>query len=274
MPVATVNQQQLYYEIHGSGEPVILLHGLGSSCQDWSSQTKVLQSNYQVIAVDLRGHGQSSKPSGPYTIKALAQDIECFLDTLGIQQCHIIGISMGGMIAFQLAVDHPDRLWSFTAINSGPHLVVDSWKMHVLIKQRLLVTQLFGMRATGWLIMRKLFPKPQQQALRQSGIEKWAKNNKAAYLSAFKALINWSVEALLNNIKCPVLILASDHDYTPISMKAAYCQQIPNATLVVIENSGHASPLDQPEQVNQALLHFLKQHQHLSTHKKDALAGA
>ncbi|MDE1461985.1 alpha/beta fold hydrolase [Spartinivicinus poritis] len=260
MPFITVNQQQLYYEIQGSGEPVILLHGLGSSSQDWSYQVPALQNDYQVITLDLRGHGQSSKPPGPYSIKMLADDVSCLAKQFGFHQYHLIGISMGGMIAFQLAVDQPQQILSLSIINSGPHLIAHSWKIRCLIYQRLLITQLLGMRITGKLIMRKLFPKPEQHRLRQQGVEKWATNDKAAYVNAFKALINWSVQIPLDNIKCPCLILTGDRDYTPISYKADYCQQLTNAKLVVVEDSGHASPLDQPAQVNQALLNFLNQY--------------
>ncbi|WP_163832830.1 alpha/beta fold hydrolase [Spartinivicinus ruber] len=255
----TTHQLQLYYEIQGSGEPVLLIHGLGSSCQDWSHQVQALQQVYQVITVDLRGHGQSDKPAGPYSIKMLAEDVSRLMQQLNITQYHLVGISMGGMIGFQLVTDYPHQVLSLTIINSGPFLLADSWKIRCLIQQRLLITQLFGMHITGWFIMRKLFPKPEQYALRQHGVEKWAKNDKAAYISAFKALINWSVNTPLAEIKCPCLILTGDRDYTSVSYKAAYCKQLPDAKLEVIKDSGHASPLDQPEHVNQALLTFLSQ---------------
>ncbi|MCX4028527.1 alpha/beta hydrolase [Endozoicomonas sp. SM1973] len=270
MPFITANQQRLYYEMQGSGEPVLLLHGLGSSSQDWPHQVSALQSDFQVITLDLRGHGQSSKPPGPYSIKMLADDVRCFAKQLGLHQYHLIGISMGGMIAFQLAVDQPPQVLSLSIINSGPHLIARSWKIRCLIYQRLLITQLLGMRITGKFIMQKLFPKPEQHALRQQGVEKWAANDKAAYVNAFKAIINWSVAVPLNNIKCPCLILTGDRDYTPISYKADYCQQLANAKLVVIEDSGHASPLDQPAQVNQALLDFLDQYDATRNYKSTA----
>src|SRR5580693_1022702 len=118
MPTARVNGIEVYYEQAGEGPPVLLLHGLGSSTRDWEYQTPELARAYRVIAVDVRGHGRSSRPPGPYSVSQFAEDAVALLRSLDAAPAHVIGLSMGGMIAFQMAVDHPEAVRSLAIINS------------------------------------------------------------------------------------------------------------------------------------------------------------
>ncbi|EPN44160.1 alpha/beta fold family hydrolase, partial [Pseudomonas syringae pv. actinidiae ICMP 18807] len=102
-----------------------------------------------------------------------------------------------------------------------------------------------------------LFPKPEQAELRRKMAERWGRNDKRAYLASFDAIVGWGVENRLGRITCPTLIVAAEHDYTPVSLKEAYVKSLPNAQLVVINDSRHATPLDQPEQFNRTLLEFI-----------------
>ena len=102
MPMLQANGIDLNYEIIGQGPPLLFIHGLGSSGQDWEQQVAFFSKNYNVIIVDVRGHGASAKPPGPYSIQLFADDISSFIRTMDISPVHVVGISMGGMIAFQL----------------------------------------------------------------------------------------------------------------------------------------------------------------------------
>ena len=88
--------------------------------------------------------------------------------------------------------------------------------------------------------------------------ERWAKNDKRAYLASFDAIVGWGVQEQLSKISCPTLVISADHDYTPVAQKEIYVKLLPDARLVVIEDSRHATPLDQPEVFNATLLEFLK----------------
>src|SRR5690349_17167122 len=103
MPFAKVNNVQLYYELDGDdSKPVVLfLHGLGSSVRDWEYQVTHFAQNYRVLLIDMRGHGRSEKPAGPYSMRQWAADVVALLDHLKIDKAHVVGLSMGGMIAFQ-----------------------------------------------------------------------------------------------------------------------------------------------------------------------------
>lgn len=257
MPTFHTNGIDLYYETAGQGEPVLLLHGLGSCVEDWALQMPALAQRYRVIVADMRGHGRSDKPRGPYTVTMMAADVLGLLDGLGIKSTHIIGLSMGGMIAFQLAVDHPDRVRSMVIVNSGPALVAQTPGEKLKIQQRLLLAQLFGPARTGRFLSRRLFPKPDQEYMRAQLIERWAKNDKDAYLAAMRALIGWSVLDRVGFIRCPVMVIAGDRDYTPLEVKRKYVALIPSARLEVIEDSGHATPIDQTDKFNACVLDFI-----------------
>jgi 3-oxoadipate enol-lactonase len=251
------NGVSLWVETQGEGSPVVLLHGLGSSGVDYEHVAPGLARRHRVIVPDVRGHGRSDKPAGPYSIPMFAADIEAALDLLGVKAAHVAGLSMGGMIAFQMAVDRPDLVRSLTIINSGPALVPTTLQQKWPLWVRLFILGVFGSRAWARVLAAKLFPKPEQEAQRRQVIDRFGSNPKAAYLAATRALIGWSVLDRVKEIACPVLVLGSDHDYSTTEAKRAYVALLRDARLVEIRDSGHAAPSDQPEQVLAAMESFL-----------------
>lgn len=247
----------LVYTEAGSGEPVLLLHGLGSRSADWQLQIPFLANTYRVIAPDLRGHGASPKPRGPYSVAMMTADVMALLEKLNVGPVHIIGLSMGGMIAFQMAVTNPEFVRSLVIVNSSPELIAHSIRDRFRIMQRLTLAQLTQPAQTGKLLSQRLFPKPEQEPLRERFVAEWAENDKDAYLAAMKALIGWSVLDQVGDIACPVLVISGDRDYTPVEYKRAYVAKIPGARLVTIEDSGHATPIDQAETFNRIVVDFL-----------------
>ena len=108
MPKIEVGDVELYYEIHGEGPPVVLIHGLAGDCSAWAPQIKVLENDYRVIALDNRGAGRSSSPDYPYTTRHFADDTVGLMDALEIAEpAHVIGRSMGGAIAQEMAINYP-----------------------------------------------------------------------------------------------------------------------------------------------------------------------
>ncbi|CUS05350.2 Alpha/beta hydrolase family protein [Candidatus Promineifilum breve] len=257
MTTARVNGIALHYQEAGTGEPLLLLHGLGSRSDDWEMQLPAFAGRYRVIAPDLRGHGRSAKPPGPYSVPMMAADVLGLLDHLNVTAAHVVGLSMGGMIAFQLAVDCPARVRSLTIVNSGPALVARTVGEWLRVQQRLLLARFSGPTRTGHFLSRRLFPKPEQEALRAQFIERWSANDPAAYLASLRALVGWSVLERVGEITCPVLVISGDRDYTPVETKRAYTALIPRARLVIVEDSGHATPIDQAERFNASVLEFL-----------------
>lgn len=262
MPYETVNTTSLFYELSGkeSGETVLFLHGLGSSTKDWEEQVTAFASEYRVLTIDMRGHGQSDKPSEPYSMTLFASDVRELLNQLGIEKVHLVGLSMGGMIAFQLAVDSQEYLQSMTIINSGPAVLIKTFKDKLGVWLRFLIVRFMGMRKMGETLSPRLFVEPEQEALRQTFVERWAQNDPKAYMNAMRAIVGWDVENQIHAINCPTLIIASDQDYTPVSEKESYIKKMPDATLHIIENAHHAVPVERPEIVNEVIMKFIKSH--------------
>lgn len=247
----------LHYEEYGHGAPLLLVHGLGSSTLDWEKQIPVLSVHYRLIVVDVRGHGRSDKPRGPYSIEGFSADLIALIDHLDLGPVHLVGWSMGGMIAFQLAVDEPGRVKSLCIVNSAPQVKIrtpdDCWQWF----KRWSLMRILSLATIGKALGAKLFPKPEQADLRFEMARRWAKNDKHAYLASFDAVVGWGVQERLSQIACPTLVICADHDYTPVALKEAYVKLLPDARLVVFTDSRHATPLDQPERFNQTLLDFL-----------------
>lgn len=250
----------LYYEIAGEGQPVLFIHGLGSSCRDWEDQVSHFSKNYQVVSFDVRGHGKSGKPPGPYSIRLFADDTVALIKSLDLSPVHVVGISMGGMISFQLAIDHPQLLKSMTIVNSGPEMIARSFKEKLAILQRSLIFRLLSMQKIGEILAPRLFPNTDQEELRLKMIKRWAENDKRAYMDSFKALVGWSVTEYIENIEFPTLVIAADEDYSPVSLKEEYVAKMKDAQLVVINNSHHGTPMDQPVEFNKTLAAFLSKH--------------
>src|SRR5512135_1060782 len=106
MATLRANGINLYYEVTGEGQPLVFIHGLGSSTRDWESQTPEFAKSYKVITFDLRGHGQSDKPVGLDSVPQYADDLAALLKALDVPAAHIVGISLGGGVAFQFAVSY------------------------------------------------------------------------------------------------------------------------------------------------------------------------
>jgi len=119
--VVHVNNLELYYEEHGAGEPLVLLHGFGGSSQNWHPFVADLSERYRLIVVDLRGHGYSTNPENTFTHRDAARDVFLLLDALGIDRFSAMGMSTGGMTLLHMATSQPDRIDSMVLISATSH---------------------------------------------------------------------------------------------------------------------------------------------------------
>ena len=259
MAIVRLRDLEMHYEITAPerGNPVLCIHGLGSSTDDWKPQIAALSRHHTVITYDVRGHGQSGKPRGRYSVKLFAEDAASLIKHLEPGPVHVLGISMGGMLAFQLAVDFPELVRSLVIVNSGPEMVLRTWKQRVAIYQRFVIVRMMGMKKMGQVLASALLPKPEHTTERATFVERWARNDPGAYLRSLRALIGWSVSDRLTTIRCPTLIVSADQDYTPVSYKEYYTKLIPGATLAVVEDSRHMLPVERPDEFNRVVMAFL-----------------
>jgi len=268
MPLISVHDIQLYYELHKGDaginadatdkDALLFIHGLGSSTLDWQLQVEAFKSNYTVITIDVRGHGQTSKPAGPYSIRQFTDDIARMLSLLNISPVHIVGLSMGGMIATQMALDHAHLVKSITVINAPPDMRPRRLKDRLTILQRKILMRLFGMKKVGSVLAKRLFPNPSHEKTRQDFAARWARNDINAYRASLNAILCWCVTDRLNELTTPLLVMVASEDYTPVESKEVFLTHVPQAKLVIIQGSHHAIPVEFPTQFNAALTHFLE----------------
>jgi 3-oxoadipate enol-lactonase len=129
MPYVKVNDIQMYYEIHGDGEPLLLIVGLGTDISEWEGIIHWLAQTYKVLAFDNRGAGRTDKPDTPYSIEMMADDTAGLMQTLGNQQAHIFGISMGGRIALALALRYPTSVKKLVLVSTSARSI-KNWRRH------------------------------------------------------------------------------------------------------------------------------------------------
>ena len=259
MPYQTIGDLRLAYTERGDGVALVFVHGLGSSMHDWSAQLDHFAPHYRAIALDLRGHGDSDKPAGRYSMRLFAADLAGLLEMIDAAPAHIVGLSLGGMVAFELAVNHPQLVRSLVIVNSAPAVVPRTLTQKWQFKKREWIVRFLGMRRMGRVLADRLLPDAQQKALHDGFVERWSANQPRAYLSALRAIVGWSVFDRIDTIDRPVLVVSADQDYTSPDQKRAWMQRLPNAHLEVIANSRHMTPLDQPAAFNHALDAFLDQ---------------
>jgi len=249
-----------YIEDNPSGHmPVILLHGLGANGNSWQLQFPALvEANFRVIAPDTRGFGQSTFPGGKTTIHAMAEDMVELLTSLQIDKTDVVGISMGGTIALQLAIDHPELVRKLVLVNTFAHLRPDSLSGWFYFVVRLVLIQLLGLRAQAQVVSNRLFPKPEQEELRQLLIIQIMQADPHGYRAAMRALWNFNVTNRLESINMPTLVITGDVDTTvPLKIQQNLAKQIPNARQVFIPQAGHAVTVEKPIEYNQAMMLFL-----------------
>jgi len=110
MPIIKAGDININYKIEGKGEPLVMIMGFGATLDGWNSQAPFFAKHFKVVTFDNRGVGKSDKPNGPYTTAIMAEDTVHLMDSLGIEKSHILGASMGGLIAQELAINHPERV--------------------------------------------------------------------------------------------------------------------------------------------------------------------
>jgi pimeloyl-ACP methyl ester carboxylesterase len=253
-------QVRLSHEIRGSHGPfVVMLHGLGSRGADWVLQIEALQDDYQMVTADLRGHGTSPSTPGWPTVGDLAEDVAGLMQQIGAPRAHFVGLSLGGGVALQMAVDFPDQVASLTIVNAAATLRVPFRRLpSAFVRIALLLSG--QRRRLGEWVAAGLFPRDDQQQLREVAAERIADNLRRNYLQAIIAILRFNLRRQVRQISAPTLVVAGTLDQTvPMRPKLELARSIPGARLEVIEGSGHGTPLDAPDEFNRLLLEFLSE---------------
>lgn len=262
MPLCHVNEIDLYYEETGAGPPLLLIPGFGGNTLDWEANVPALAEHFRVMAVDNRGAGRSSCPSGPCTVAHMADDAAMLLDRLGVPRCHVVGHSMGGLIAQELALTHPqlvDRLVLFaTFARSTP--VIDAWLNFYVSNCRQDVDARGRTLGVMPWFLSPVFMADHGRV--ETTLDEWTNDSypapalgRAAQAAACQA---YDSRERLPSIAAPTLVLVAAEDIcTPVSCSRELAERIPGARLQILPRGGHVPSVEYPEDINAALLAFL-----------------
>ena len=273
MPRAEVNGIHMNYEVAGDGPPLVLIHAWPTDHAVWQLQVPVFSQYYRTIAVDLRGCGQSDKPSGPNTPAMMSDDVVALLDVLGYERAAVCGISLGGMVAAQMTLDHPDRvtssIWVGAPSDSDRFLVTIEGDTMVIMDAYLRVLEPEGYpgfwekvwKANIGLLFNDEFVQSRLGSYLIKSIFEDRYNRFNADPSSIISILNsmrgWSIVDRLSGVSRPVQIVVGDQDPT-----LDYCEEqgrlTAGAEYVLMEYSGHFSTLDQPARFNDVALDFLR----------------
>lgn len=236
--------------------PLVLLHGIGASGEDWEFQVPAFAPYCRVIVPDLRGFGRS--PRGErYTIDAFAADVWAALDGLGVQHFNLVGHSMGGAVALCMAVTAPERIQRLVLADTLPSFEVNSFGKLSLYLYRLIMMRLFGPARLSGAVARALFPKPEQAALRARMAVRNMRHDRSVYLHTLRGIKGWTVADRLSRLIMPTLVLAAEHDYFPRADAEAFAAALPNARLQIFPDTHHHLPMEIPQAFNAQILKFL-----------------
>ena len=245
-----------------SGSPaVLLLHGLGADGTSWALQMPALQeAGFRPLAPDAPGFGGSPYDGRGWNIRGVAAQLADLLEELGTGPAHIVGLSMGGVIAQQFALDFPQLTKKLVLVSTFSVLRPEDFKGWAYFFRRAAAILTLGLEAQARVVARHVFPNPQDQALREMYLAIVARADPRAYRRAMLSLSLFDSRKRLGEIKAPTLVItgAEDTTVTPARQKVLV-EGIPAARPVVIPKAGHAVSVDQPERFNQALLDYLKE---------------
>ena len=254
---ATIDGLRLHYIQEGQGSDLFLIHGLGGTLHDWDGCIPELVRHHRITRWDVRGFGDSSKPDGPYSPELFAKDLAGLFHASGLTRAHVVGISMGGMIAQRFALDFPEYVGSLTLISSssevGPQAQAAWEKTASIIEQR-------GFSTNADFAKRLFAPSfvqthPDEV---QSMVERTAKNDPRAYAAAARAVGSYNWTADLSRIQVPTLIIQGALDVlTPPGGSIKMSRAIPHARLLMFPDCGHVVPEEKPELFTRTLLAFL-----------------
>lgn len=246
----------LHYLVRGRGEPLLLIHGLGCSGADWAFQVAALEKRFMVIVPDLPGSGHSPPPRGGYTIGGFAAGLWSLLDHLEISAANIIGFSLGGAVALEMAAQRPAKVPRLGLINSLATYRPDDWRKWFETHVSAALVKVLGMRRAAWLLAARLFPEPWQRAMRQHTVAAVSAVPASSYLGMGLALARWAILDRLDRLTGRILFIAAEHDFTPLAEKRALAARL-NADIVVVRGSRHGTPFDSVEATNASLLALL-----------------
>ncbi|MHA1971721.1 MAG: alpha/beta fold hydrolase [Candidatus Hodarchaeales archaeon] len=260
MPFVKSEDVDIYYEIHGEGEPLIFANGIFANTLSWFNQTKVFSKKYKVILYDMRGQGKSSKTKN-YSFSLHVKDQIFLMDELGIDQVHHVGISYGSELGLYFALKHPDRIKTLTVccgvsfIGSYLYHVSQLWR-----KACLLADPMLFFYATVPFNFSETYINKNSELLEQAK-ERYKQFDYTAFVGLMDSFLQLKItNDELSRIEIPTCIIAGEKDRIkpPDPYSLVLDKYIKNSELHIIPDSGHVVTWERPDEFNSIVLGFLE----------------
>jgi len=263
-----LGQTTTHYELTGSGECLVLIHGFSDNLDLWHNQVPVFAEKYRVLTYDVRGHGRTESTDDRFAMDRLADDLYALVTALDIDKFHLLGFSMGGRIAAGFALQHPDRVASLVLANSGipgPGLQMSEEKKAGMAERRKLMGQLVASgdnQAIAEIMTQLSFSpgtKERQPELFAHYKNLKLQNDPAHYGALVQALMaGMENPPDLTQIPCPALIIAGEQDsFMSLEVAQSMERALPRVKTVIVP-TGHAAALEMPDRFNRIVLDFLE----------------
>jgi len=253
----TIGTIKTTYLLCGHGEPVIFLHGAGAGAVTWYPTINAISKNFQVIAPDIVGYGESDKPDAPYNRPYFSKWLKDFLKELKISKAHIVGLSQGGAIALQFVIDNPEMVDKLVLVDAaGLGAKVSLWPLIGTIWMNSFPSSMAN-RFNSRYILHKPINRDPNHSSYSIAVLKY-KGGKNAFKQGRGTAVSKIPEELLKQIENETLIIwGKDDKLFPVEYGEAAAKIIPNAKLHLIQDAGHLPLMDQPEIFNKTLDDFL-----------------
>jgi pimeloyl-ACP methyl ester carboxylesterase len=273
MPDIEIAGATLHCEVAGTGAPILLIPGLGLDHTYYRFGIPLLARRMQVLAVDPRGIGRSTKSPPPYSVESWADDFAGMIDKLGFGPIHVLGSSLGGAIALALAQRHPDRLKSLTVVGGFSELdraTELNFRLRLKLIEKLGMSDEVADYMGLWTLTRKFINSDAGYAVMRANQANIRTNSAESYSAFVEALLRWGrcqpgqdqepkFTSLLSSIKLPTLVVTSDNDHLiPKELSDLIAARISGAKLAVMPGAGHIPFMEQPENVVRIVLDFIE----------------
>jgi pimeloyl-ACP methyl ester carboxylesterase len=262
MPFINNQSAKIYWDEEGQGTPLLLIMGLGYPSALWHRTRPVLSQHFRTIAFDNRGVGSSDVPPGPYSIVTMASDAAAVLDAAGVSRAHVFGVSMGGMIAQEFALQYPERTHALIlgcTSPGGPSAVRAEKKVTDILFARGMT---FEQSREAILPYIYDAATPRDKVEKDVAIRRSCLPTQTGYMAQLQAILAWESYSRLVEIKAPTLVIHGTSDgLVPPANGKLIAERIPNAKLVLLNHASHLFTTDQTEAAHQAILEFLSAHE-------------
>lgn len=253
MPYFENQGAQLYYEERGQGKPLIFLHGFGLDGGQWKRETEHFSSKYRVITLDARGHGRSTLPQGRVSPDIFWQDVIALMDYLSVSKAIICGLSMGGHVALQVAINGGARVESLILIGAICTNQFNRYERYVVPVNRV-CQRMMPMGLLAWSISVALGHNTETKQYIRKAVETMSHD---VYNRTWKAVTSMESRNGLGSITCPVLLLIGDGDTLTRRQQTYMHERIQDSRIVTIRHASHGTNLDNPKQVEEEIEKFL-----------------